>query len=113
MEFLISVKKMIIVASVSGFVSCASMKMKVDVPSRFAAEATSLHIKNLRGLKTPRQLAFGSYFISDLKRGWISRNEINNTPGSFLGRQQLLQLFNTSESDIELFADPLRYRCGL
>jgi len=91
-------KKTVIVGLTIVFYSCASIK--VDVPAKFAAEATNMHVKGLRGWRPSPKLSFGKYFTSAVKKGLVAQKEKNNIPGSFLGTQEMLHLFNISKTDI-------------
>lgn len=78
--------------------SCTTIKL--SVPERFSAQATSMHVKGLNGWMLHQKLSFGQFQTSPVKRGWNITSAQTDRPAGISIEDQLLKVFNIERSSI-------------
>jgi hypothetical protein len=89
-------KQLLVIITIAIFYpACKSIRMNVDVPDQFAANATQMKVSGLTG-KRRQQLSFGNYQTSKVKAGWIVASGGNDRNSRVTTQERLLKVFNLS-----------------
>ncbi|HAI84952.1 MAG TPA: hypothetical protein DCL43_14910 [Chitinophagaceae bacterium] len=78
----------------------ACTPIKLNVPDKFSANATQMHVKGLNGWMIKQQISFGKYQSSIVKRGWNTTTSRTDRNTQVTVEDRLLRLYGVNRQNL-------------